>query len=62
MVTKSDLRLFLDSPRHLWAKFHDAWHPEYSDFDKKNAEDGYRVEKLAMEYLQRYCAVDGKTI
>lgn len=62
MVTKSDLRLFLDSPRHLWAKFHDAWHPEYSDFDKKTAEDGYRVEKLAMEYLERHCAINGKII
>ena len=61
-ITKSDLRLFLDSPRHLWAKFHDAWHPEFTDFDKKTAEDGYRVEKLAMDYLERYCAVDGKVL
>ncbi len=61
-LSKSDLRLYLDSPRHLWAKFHDAWHPEFTDFDKKTTEDGYRVEKLAMEYLERYCAVDGKIL
>lgn len=61
-ITKTDLRLFLDSPRHLWAKFHDVWHPEFTDFDKKTAEDGYRVEKLAMEYLARYFAIDGKVL
>lgn len=61
-LSKSDLRLYLDSPRHLWAKFHDAWHPEFTDFDKKTAEDGYRVEKLAMEYLERYFAIDGKVL
>lgn len=62
MITKSDLRLYLDSPLHLWAKFHNAWHPEYSDFDKKNAADGYRVEKLAMDYLERYYAIDGNKL
>ena len=62
MITKSDLRLYLDSPRHLWAKHHDAWHPQISDFDKKNAADGYRVEALAMDYLRRYVAVDGKEL
>ena len=62
MITKSDLRLYLDSPRHLWAKHHDAWHPQISDFDKKNAADGYRVEALAMDYLRRYVVVDGKEL
>ena len=61
-ITKSDLRLFLDSPRHLWARHHNAWHPEFTDFDKKTAEDGYRVENLAMEYLERYCATGGKIL
>ena len=61
-LSKSDLRLYLDSPRHLWAKLHGAWHPEFTDFNKKTAEDGYRVEKLAMEYLERYCATDGKIL
>ena len=61
-LTKSDLRLYLDSPRHLWAKYHDAWHRELSDFDKKTAEDGYHVEKLAMEYLERYCAINGNKL
>ena len=37
-ITKTDLRFFLDSPRHLWAKFHNVWHPEFIDFDKKTAE------------------------
>ena len=41
MLTKSDFRLYLNSPLHLWAKFHDAWHPEYSEFDKKNAAESY---------------------
>ena len=62
MITKSDFRLYLDSPRHLWAKYHDAWHPQISDFDKKNAVDGYRVETLALDYLCHYAAVDGREL
>ncbi|MBQ3352756.1 DUF2779 domain-containing protein [Candidatus Saccharibacteria bacterium] len=61
-LSKTDLRLFLDSPRHLWAKYHGVWHPSFSDFDKKTATDGYRVEKLAMDYLEHNYAVDGKIL
>ena len=61
-LTKSDLRLYLDSPRHLWAKLHDAYHPELTDFDQKTTADGYRVEKLAIKYLECYHITGGKIL
>ena len=50
-LTKSDFRLFLEAPRHLWARKHDLLPQEISPFAELLIQQGYSVEDLAQEYL-----------
>ena len=53
MITKSDFRLFLDSPRHLWAEKRNQWQENESEYQQNLRNEGYKVEKLAKKYLQK---------
>ena len=44
-ISKSDFLLFLDAPRHLWAKQHGMSHSVISDFTQHLMAEGYRVEE-----------------
>ncbi|TLN12930.1 DUF2779 domain-containing protein, partial [bacterium] len=50
-ITKSDFNLFREAPRHLWAKKHGRIEQPLSEFIQHLSEDGYAVERLAMEYF-----------
>ena len=52
-LTKSDFLLFLEAPRHLWAAKHDLIEKTPSALDIHNMEQGYQVEALAKEYLEK---------
>ncbi|MDD2522378.1 MAG: DUF2779 domain-containing protein [Anaerolineaceae bacterium] len=54
LLTKSDFLLFLEAPRHLWAKKQDLIGKAPSAFDIHNMEQGYQVEALAREYLAEH--------
>ena len=51
-LTKSDFLLYLDAPRHLWAKKNGRIEIPLSDFDRLLSEQGYAVEALARETLE----------
>ena len=53
-LTKSDFLLFLDAPRHLWSEKHDLIDKTPSAFDINVMTQGYEVEALAKEYLEKY--------
>lgn len=53
-LTKSDFLLFLDAPRHLWADKHDLIDKTPSPFEINVMMQGYEVEALAKEYLEKY--------
>lgn len=52
-LSKSDFRLFLDAPRHLWAGKHGLLQEEISPFAELLIRQGYTVEELAREYLSQ---------
>jgi hypothetical protein len=52
-ITKSDFLLFLEAPRHLWAKKHDLIDQTPSPFEINVMKQGYEVEALAKEYLEK---------
>ncbi len=54
LLTKSDFLLFLDSPRHLWADKHGLIDKTPSVFDINVMNQGYEVEALAKEYLEKF--------
>ena len=54
LLTKSDFLLFLDAPLHLWAKKHGHIHKTPTVFDINVMNQGYEVETLAKEYLEKY--------
>ena len=54
LLTKSDFLLFLDAPRHLWADKHNLIDQSPSVFDINVMNQGYDVEALAKEYLEKY--------
>ena len=54
MLTKSDFLLYLDAPLHLWAKSHDQLHVTPSTYEQHLMKQGYAVEKVAKEYLNKY--------
>jgi hypothetical protein len=55
LLTKSDFLLFLEAPRHLWAKKHDLIDQQTpSPFEINVMKQGYEVEALAKEYLEKY--------
>ena len=51
-LTKSDFLLYLDAPRHLWAKKNGRIEAPLSEFDRLLSEQGYAVEALARETLE----------
>jgi uncharacterized protein DUF2779 len=53
-LTKSDFLLFLNAPRHLWADKHGLIDKTPSVFDINVMKQGYEVEALAKEYLEKY--------
>lgn len=54
LLTKSDFLLFLDAPRHLWAGKHGLIDAIPSPFEVNVMTQGYEVEALAKEYLEKY--------
>ena len=54
LLTKSDFLLFLEAPRHLWAEKHGLIVVTPSPFDVNIMTQGYEVEALAKEYLEKY--------
>lgn len=53
-LTKSDFLLFLEAPRHLWAEKHELIVKTPSPFEINVMKQGYEVEALAKEYLEKY--------
>jgi hypothetical protein len=53
-LSKSDFLLFLEAPRHLWAAKNDLIDKTPSPFEKNVMKQGYEVEALAKEYLEKY--------
>lgn len=53
-ITKSDFLLFLEAPLHLWAKKHNKISKSPSAFEINLMDQGYEVEKLANEYLEKF--------
>lgn len=55
MLSKTDFVHYLDSPMHAWAHKHDRLDVvEVSAFAQHIFAEGYKVEKLAKRYLQKY--------
>ncbi len=55
MLTKSDFLLYMDAPMHLWAKSHgQQTNTIPSLYDQHLMKQGYDVEKVAKEYLEKY--------
>ena len=54
LLSKSDYLLFLEAPRHLWAKRHGACQEVLSDFDRYLIAQGGEVERLAATYVEEY--------
>ena len=54
IINKSDFMLYLDAPRHLWAKKHNQYKRKEDDFSKHLSTQGYEVEKLAEKYIREY--------
>ena len=53
-LTKSDFIAYLDSPLHLWAKANNQLSTiQLSEYDKLLAKQGYKVEKLAKQFLRQ---------
>lgn len=54
MLTKSDFLIYLDAPRHLWAAKRGMIEvKELNAYVQHLLEQGYEVEKLAEEYIQK---------
>ena len=53
LLTKSDFLLFLEAPRHLWADKHGLIDVTPSPFEVNVMKQGYEVEALAKEYLEK---------
>jgi len=57
VLTKSDFRLFLNAPRHLWARKHGKLdEQEIGVFLQHLFDQGYEVEQLAERYVKEYLA------
>lgn len=55
MLTKSDFLLYMDAPMHLWAKVHDQQtNATPSLYDQHLMKQGYEVEKVAKQFLEKY--------
>ena len=51
-ITKSDFLLYLESPRHLWAKKNGVLSKPLSEFTRHLIEQGYAAEELARNYFE----------
>lgn len=55
ILTKTDFRLFLNAPRHLWAKAHNKLQKQKVEaFLQHIFDQGYKVEKLAEDYIKNH--------
>ncbi len=54
MLTKTNFKIYMEAPMHLWAKVNDKYKVEFSQYDQHLAKQGYEVEALAREYARRY--------
>ncbi len=55
MLTKSDFLLFLEAPRHLWAKEHGQLEEfTLSDYERHLMIQGQEIEGWAQRYIQEY--------
>jgi hypothetical protein len=63
-ITKSDYKLFLDAPMHLWKKKHGHLNKSPTEFELHVMNQGYEVEGFAKEYLEKYIinADEGESI
>lgn len=59
-LTKSNFLSYLDAPMHLWAELSNKFDKPLSLFDQHLMTQGYKVEKLAHEYLEKLAANDSK--
>lgn len=51
-LTKSHFLTYLDAPMHLWAEVNNKFEKPLSVYDLHLMKEGYKVEKLAKEYLE----------
>lgn len=52
MLTKTAFKIFLDAPMHLWAHVRGLETPTDNDFIEQLKEQGYEVEKTAVEFIR----------
>jgi len=62
LLTKSDFLLFLEAPLHLWAERHDHIDRTPSAFETHLSYQGYQVEHLAQEYLEKFILESGQRL
>lgn len=55
-LTKSNFLTYLDAPMHLWADIHDKLEKPLSSYDQHLLQEGYKVEKLARQFLETLAA------
>ncbi len=53
-LTKSNFLTYLDAPMHLWADDNNKFEKPLTVYDQHLLQEGYKVEKLAKEYLQNF--------
>jgi hypothetical protein len=53
-LTKSNFLIYLDAPMHLWASIHNKFEKSLSVYEQHLLHEGYKVEKLAKEYLENF--------
>jgi hypothetical protein len=54
MLTKTDFKIYMEAPLHLWALKHNQYFKQESEYDIHLSKQGYEVEKLAREYVKKY--------
>lgn len=53
-LTKSNFLTYLDAPMHLWADDNNKFEKPLTVYEQHLLHEGYKVEKLAKEYLQNF--------
>lgn len=53
-LTKSNFLTYLDAPMHLWADENNKFEKQLSVYEQHLLHEGYKVEKLAKEYLENF--------
>ncbi|MBI2356829.1 DUF2779 domain-containing protein [Candidatus Dojkabacteria bacterium] len=54
MLNKTEFKLFLNAPLHLWAKKHNEYTENNNDFIEHIKEQGIDAEKYALQYVKNY--------